>query len=233
MICSEDTQILVDAGITVKKVLEGLVALRRSPRIDALLITHSHSDHIRYCKEISEAFGVEVYAHYNTVPALGLKKVKPFDLHDFYIRDITVSPFALSHDVFCVGYNFYCAGSKVSVLTDTGCVDAKTLCELEGSKIAVLEANHDPELLKTNPNYSAPLKHRILSERGHLSNEASAEIAAHLVKTGTDSIILAHLSQENNYPELALDTVKKRLKAENLDCMLYVALQNKMSEEIG
>ncbi len=233
LIYSESTQILVDAGISAKKVLEGLTALKLAPQLDALLITHSHYDHIRYCNEIKEAFSAEVYAHRLTAEDMPSVKVNAFDFHDFYIRDITVSPFKLSHDVFCVGYNFFRCGSKVSVATDTGVIDDETLLRLEGSESAVIEANHDKNLLMSNPHYSLTLKRRILSDRGHLSNDASAEIAAFLVRTGTKNIMLAHLSEENNYPELALDTVGKRLKAERLSAFVTVALQHKMSDIIG
>lgn len=230
-ICNENTQILVDAGISVKKVLEGLVTLKKPPKIDGVLITHSHSDHIRYVREIKEAFDTEVFAYASTAAEIAdAPWIQPFDLRDFYVRDITVSPFKLSHDVFCVGYNLFSNGSKVSIATDTGIITAVTLERLQGSESVVIEANHDKELLLKNPRYSQALKHRILSDKGHLSNDASADVVAHLVRTGTKNIILAHLSEENNYPELALDTVLRRLAKENLSAKLSVALQHKMGE---
>lgn len=229
---SEETNLLIDAGVSVKKVVEGLDKIGVD-RIDALLVTHEHSDHIRYVREIAEHFSAQVYAHRATAPALCLDCVHAFDLRDFYIRDITVSPIELSHDVFCVGYNLFRSGSKVSVVTDTGIVKKENLQLLEGSETAVIEANHDERLLMQNPKYSAALKQRILSDRGHLSNDAAAALSAFLVRTGTKNIVLAHLSEENNYPELALDTVQKRLAAENLSCKLTVASQRKLGEKIG
>lgn len=232
---SDDTSLLIDAGISAKKVDEELEKLGLPRKIDALLITHEHFDHIRYIREITEHFSPEVYAHFNTAPALGQcgVSVHSFDLGDFFIRDITVSPIQLSHDVFCVGFNLFRAGSKVSVVTDTGIVTAENLQKLYGSETVVIEANHDKKLLMTNPRYSSVLKRRILSDRGHLSNDTTASIASFLVKTGAKNIVLAHLSEENNYPELALDVVRKTLEKENLHCNLFVAYQNRPSEKIG
>lgn len=227
------TSLLIDAGISPKRVLQGLTEMGVSPKIDALLITHEHIDHIRYVKEIQETFSVDVYAHKNTARALAdIIDLKIFDLHDFYIKGITVSPFQLSHDVYCIGYSFIREGKKVSILTDTGVVRNEVYLCLQGCETAVIEANHDEKLLMMNPKYSPALKHRILSDLGHLSNASAAKLAAALVEGGTENIILAHLSEENNYPELALDTVQKFLDEKHLTCRLSVAYQRKIGEKI-
>ena len=145
----------------------------------------------------------------------------------------TVSPFAVSHDVPCVGYTLSAAGKSLSAVTDIGKVTPKVLRAITGSDLVVLESNHDVEMLRRNAKYSAFLKKRILSSHGHLSNDECATAVCLLVASGTKQVILAHLSQENNCPELAFETTKKQLElrgyTEGKDIKVEVAEQNSLS----
>lgn len=147
--------------------------------------------------------------------------------------DITVTPFKVSHDVPCVGYSFLSGGSRITLATDTGKLSNRAMETLCDSDLVVIESNHDESLVRQNPNYSEFLKARILSECGHLSNNACAECVAQLADSGVKQVVLAHLSRENNYPELAFETCKNRLLRDNIvegrDLMLEVALHDRMS----
>ena len=131
-----------------------------------------------------------------------------------------------------MGYSFFGGNSKVTVATDIGHIRENLIPELTGSDMVLLEANHDVEMLKAGP-YPYPLKRRILGERGHLSNESAADLCVQLVKTGTRHILLGHLSQQNNLPELAYQTVKQILQENGItvdrDVTLSVASRHEHS----
>ena len=156
-----------------------------------------------------------------------------FDMQDFFVGEFTVTPFRASHDVPCVGYTLSAGGKSVSVVTDIGKVTPAVMKAITGSDLVVLESNHDAEMLKRNGKYSEFLKKRILSDKGHLSNDDCAETACLLAASGTKQIILAHLSEENNCPELAFETVCKKLESrgyeEGRDVKIDVAEQNALS----
>ena len=194
------------------------------PRSVSVLVTHSHVDHAGGLAAFVTKYGAEVYAEAATYDALVLKygvpagKVIAFRAGgDFFVGDVTVSPFKLSHDVPCVGYGLYCNGCKISVATDLGKISDKVVGLLSDSDLVMLEFNHDEEMLRRNPHYSDFLKARIKSDKGHLSNAAACRAAVKLVKSGVKQLILAHLSQENNIPELAYETLKNELERNGLE----------------
>ena len=129
---------------------------------------------------------------------------------DFIVGDIIVSPFQVSHDVPCCGYSFLSEGSKISVVTDLGYMPDYTLDGLVDSDAVLIESNYDSDLLRQNPMYSDYLKSRISGKNGHLSNVDSAECVARLVGAGVRNIILGHLSEQNNSPELALECTDRK-----------------------
>ena len=216
----ETTQakILVDDGISFSNLKNRLDQISVNPlEIDAILLTHEHSDHL---------YGIKTFLKKNKlakvyIPAFVQNYCLPsifefppsqvvwFTNSTFFIKDVLVNAFVLPHDShFCVGYNLVSENRKISIATDLGFVSLDTLKNLENSDILFLESNHDEKLLIKNPKYSAHLKKRILSNNGHLSNVASAQAICSLVKKGVKQVVLAHLSEENNTPELAYSTVK-------------------------
>ena len=233
-IASGTTAVLVDQGLSLAYV-EKCLRVLRAPATPAVVVTHAHADHIGGIPAFVKRFGASVYCSRAAYTELCMRGVPEPNLHmceeTFTVGDITVTPFAVSHDVPCCGYTFACDGGKVSVATDLGHAPKRVLDAMSDSGLVVLECNHDEELLKHNANYSYFLKRRILSERGHLSNAACAEAAVYLACRGVRKIILAHLSQENNSPEEAESTVRDRLAVAGCrDVRLEVALPDRMTE---
>lgn len=232
-IASSTTAVLVDEGLPVSRI-EGCLKVLGCPKIPALVVTHAHSDHIGQVPAFVRRYNSEVYCAEESYREL-MKKGVPYNRlmrfdGDFFIGDITVSPFPVSHDVPCLGYGFTAGGSKISVATDIGCVTDKVIGLLSDSDVVMLECNHDESLVLANAKYTQSLKRRILSARGHLSNAACAEAAVKLAGRGVKQIILAHLSKENNYPELAYSTVADTLSAAGFtDVAVEVAPPDKMT----
>lgn len=236
------TTILIDDGLSVKSLEEKLKQLDINPNsIDAILLTHEHSDHIYGVKSFLKKYKqAKIYIpsfaqnyYISSIMTLPVNQVEWYTSSDFYIKDVTISSFILPHDSnFCVGYSLYFGNKKISIATDLGFVSPETLNNLAGSDILFLESNHDEELLKRNVKYTAQLKKRILSNHGHLSNVACANALASLVKTGVKQVILCHLSEENNTPELAYNTIKTLLKRQGIiegdNVCVDVAFQNQV-----
>ena len=213
---TDSAKILVDIGLSCKETEKRLALLGVSGnQIDAILITHEHSDHIKGLDVFASKFNTNVYAHLDGWDAINSKIFKlkstqkwSFSESPFKIKDLTISAFKLPHDSkCCVGFTLECGTSKISIATDLGKIDQNVLSKISGSQLVYLEANHNIEMLKANPNYSALLKSRILGPRGHLSNFDCAKAIAHLTQTGTRQIVLSHLSRENNKPEVAYQDV--------------------------
>lgn len=211
---TDRTRLLVDAGVSGVRISGALRELCVEPeRIDGILITHEHSDHIKGAGIFSRKYDVPIYAREKTWCAmrreLGKLKeenIKVIEQEYFTVGDIDICHYSIPHDAADpAAYTFYAEGRKISVATDLGFVSEAVHTHLTGSDVVLIESNHDVEMLK-NGSYPWPLKKRILGERGHLSNDGAAELAAELALTGTRYIYLGHLSQENNEPELALRT---------------------------
>jgi len=218
---SDNAKILIDAGISESELRGRLLRAYVKPEeIDGILITHTHNDHICGLKNFVKRYGTQVYAHSAAAKDIakilgGYRCVAEIDESDFFVKDFTISPFRLNHDVYCLGYSVYCGGRKISVLTDLGTLPDAVLNNISDSDIVVIESNHDPLMLMANPSYPARLKARILGKSGHLSNEACAEAVLKLARCGARQIVLAHLSEKNNSPELAYNSVVYRLSEEN------------------
>ena len=206
--------ILVDIGKNAKQTTLALQEIGIAPeQIHAIFITHEHSDHIAGLNVFCKRHKTPVYASLGTLEALDdagkLAGGFPvFQIQDYAdIGDYHVSCFHISHD--CaegLGYSIVLPGGvKVSTATDTGYVTPEVEESLLGSKVVLLESNHDIAMLENGP-YPYPLKRRILGECGHLSNDAAADMACKLIDSGTEQILLGHLSKENNLPELAYQT---------------------------
>ena len=211
-----DTRILIDAGLTGKAVTEALASIRVLPEsLNGILITHEHSDHVKAAGILSRKYRIPIYANEPTWNAMakGLGDVHPslrrvFDTdNDFFIGEMSVSPFSIPHDAAQpVGYRVFAGGRSIATATDMGYLHKEVLKRIAGSDIVLLESNHDPDMLLQNPRYSQTLKNRILGRHGHLSNDMCAEGIMKLYETGVRHVVLGHLSAENNTPELALET---------------------------
>ncbi len=211
--------ILIDAGISARRIVAGLRELGLEPGgVAAVLITHEHSDHIAglpvLCRQLrAELYTAEPTARQISYRTAGLEeRFRVFDPGErFAIGDLVVGSFATSHDCACpVGYTVTDGSRRLALCTDTGRITRPMLEAVQGADTLVAEFNYDVDLLRAGP-YPAYLKERILGDRGHLSNEMGGRLAASAVERGTTRVVLAHLSKENNLPSVALRAAKTAL----------------------
>lgn len=217
-----DTRLLVDCGHSARAVAEMLAAIGESiENINGILITHEHSDHIKGAGMVAKKYGVPIYANSGTWKAMRTKPgfesvnerlVRVFRTdEDFFINEAEVSAFAIPHDAASpVGYSIMYAGRKITLATDIGHVDASWLSKAEESDVILIESNHDTDMLM-NCSYPAWLKKRIAGRLGHLSNADCGGVLAHLAKGGIRRFILAHMSEEANLPEIAIERAMEQL----------------------
>ena len=215
---SEQTHMLVDIGISGKKMEAGLNSIDLTGRdLDGILITHEHSDHIKGLGVIARRYGLPVYATEGTIDAMlesgSLGKLPEGIFHEiredepFHVKDLTINPFGIPHDAAQpVGYRVECGDSSVGIATDLGKYDEYIVENLQNLDALLLEANHDIRMLQVG-RYPYYLKQRILGDRGHLSNENAGRLLCRLLHDNMKAIFLGHLSRENNYEELAYETV--------------------------
>lgn len=216
---SENNHILIDAGISGKRVEAGLKELElKGTDVNGILITHEHSDHIKGLGVLARKYEIPIYATPGTAAAIremdGLGKINgelfveiqadtPFD-----IGDLKLSPFSISHDAAePVAYRITCEGRSAAVATDLGVYTDYTVDHLKELDVLLLEANHDIHMLEVG-GYPYYLKRRIAGERGHLSNESAGKLLCQVLHDNLKAVLLGHLSKENNYAELARETVK-------------------------
>lgn len=218
----EDTHILVDAGISGKRIAEGLVSIGVSPgELKAVLITHDHSDHVQGAAVMANKYGIPLYGTRGTLSYIAkhatrgvsealLRPVKPED--GFKIGDISIMPFTTSHDAIDpINYTLSAGGCKLGMATDLGEYTEHTIEKLKGSDALYLESNHDYNMLMVGP-YPYSLKQRVHSALGHLSNDDAAELVLKVQNGNLKNIVLAHLSKENNFPQLAESTMEAAIK---------------------
>ena len=225
LVCGDGAAVLIDAGISCRRILASLDRLTFDPAaLSAIVITHEHSDHVCGLDVLQRRLGVPVYASRGTARQLAYRipfapgDLRPFSAGEsFSLGALTVGSFPTSHDAAdSVGYTFTCGGARLAHATDLGVVTPAVLDAVLGSDAVVVETNHDVELLRSGP-YPYPLKERILGERGHLCNEAGAELAARAAQAGAGLVILAHLSRQNNSPQHALTAVRRGMEAAGID----------------
>lgn len=231
---SSNSKILIDAGVSGKKIEEGLASIGTSPdEIDAILVTHEHSDHISSIGFISKKYDIPVYASNLTWTQLEGQSVKmnpsnriTFEIDNcFSIGNLDIIPFKIPHDAIepC-GFSIFGEGKKITVATDIGHINSYLSENMKKSDMLLLESNHDVEMLRCG-KYPWFLKRRILSEKGHLCNEDASKTIVSLVESGMKKFLLGHLSAENNFPELALQTVTNSLNEIGVTIGLDVFLE--------
>ena len=223
--------ILIDAGISAKRICCGLAELGIDPgALAAILVTHEHSDHIAGLPVLCRKVGADIYATEATARQIcyrtaGLEeRFRVFEPGErFAVGGLVADSFATSHDCACpVGYALTDGVRKLALCTDTGVITRQMLEGVQGSRLLIGEFNYDPDMLRSGP-YPAHLKERILGDWGHLSNETGAKLAAWAAGQGTEKIVLAHLSKENNLPRLALEAARRALESAGLSAGLYAA----------
>lgn len=202
-----DTYIMVDCGISCRRICSALNDINISPeKVNAILITHEHSDHINGLRVFSSKYRTPVYAGKATLDCInapGSEKIPVSHGEEFKIGDITVMPFDLPHDaVQPLGYTFMYRRKKIAVATDMGRIMRDIAYILKDSDFVFIESNHDREML-LNGEYPYQLKQRITGAYGHLSNEQCSKLITALAREGTKKFMLGHLSLNNNTPELA------------------------------
>lgn len=215
----EHTHLLVDTGISKKRVEQGLSELGiKGDELDGILVTHEHIDHIQGLGVFCRKYKTPVFATKGTIEGIkecsSLGKLPEGILHEinvderFRLGELAVCPFAISHDARQPsGYRIESGKKAVAVATDLGTYDSYIVENLKKLDAVVLEANHDVHMLEVGP-YPYPLKKRVMGELGHLSNELSGRLLCDILHDGLRSVVLGHLSKENNYAELAYETVK-------------------------
>ncbi len=223
---SENTKLLIDAGVSLKKIEKGLESLNiSSSSLDGILVTHEHIDHIQSLGNLSKKFNLPVFANSETFDAMpkqtdkiateNINKIKTNE--KFCINDIEINSFSIPHDAAnpC-GFTLSCGNDKISVATDMGHITKDILKHLEGSKFILIESNYDPEVLKCS-KYPFDLKRRISGPNGHLPNETAGKVINYLIHDNLKCALLGHLSKESNCPELAYQTVANEIISSGTD----------------
>ncbi len=245
---TDNTHILIDAGISNKRIEQGLNDIGvKGSELDGVFITHEHSDHVKGLGVLARKHGVPIYATKETLEEIGQMKYLgdyPKDLfHPIMpdalvcIGDMEVKPFSIDHDAANpVAYRIKSGQKSAAVATDMGHFDQYIIEHLQGLDALVLESNHDVRMLETGP-YPYYLKRRILSDHGHLSNDNAGRLLNHILHDNMKHILLGHLSKENNYEELAYETVKLEIDQGDSqycsgDFAISVAKRDEMSQII-
>ncbi|MBE7064630.1 MAG: MBL fold metallo-hydrolase [Ruminococcaceae bacterium] len=219
----KDTKLLIDAGVSCTRIEKALREIGEAAcDIQAILITHEHQDHIAGAGTLSRRFNIPIYAASGTWDKINsdklLTKIQTENKVSisagsaFNVGSLSVSPFNIPHDAAMpVAYSIRNDCRKISVVTDMGFVTDEIRENVFGSDLAMIESNHDIEMLKRGP-HPWHLKNRILSRTGHLSNDYAADFVTYLASCGTKHFVLGHLSDKNNVPSLAYDTVRISLE---------------------
>lgn len=216
---TEDCHVLIDAGISGKRIEEGLNSFElKTEEMQGILVTHEHIDHIAGLGVLARRYGLPIYATAGTVDAiLNTKSVGKIDKdlfceitpgEEFWIGELTIEPISISHDAAePVAYKVKNGEKSAAVITDLGTYDEHIIEKMKNLDVLLLEANHDVHMLQVGA-YPYPLKQRILGDRGHLSNELSGRLLGEVLHDKFKTVVLGHLSKENNYPALAYETVR-------------------------
>lgn len=217
------TTILIDAGFSALRLRQRMLSVGVNPdSIDAILLTHEHGDHCAGLAQFTKKHPVRVYGTRHTCMYLrdtlpGVAWTYVEKEHSFAVGDLVITPFGISHDaVDPVGFRIENSTSTLGYLSDTGCVTNGILSHLQEVHTLFVESNYDPELLQKTPKRPWPLKQRIASRHGHLSNGQAGELVAEIADNTLENIILCHLSRESNTEEIALASMNKTIEQSRL-----------------
>lgn len=220
---SGKAKILIDAGVSCQRISKALATIGvELDEINAILITHEHIDHTKGLTTISKKFNTPIYATQKTWANMESLNVVSSCKHyfnaneDFDIDDLHIHPFSIPHDAAdpC-GFSVFADNKKITVATDIGHIDETLFNEMNGSDMLLIESNYDDNTLLYG-SYPYFLKKRILSDTGHLSNESTGKLVKRLYENGVTKFVLGHLSKENNFPELAYQTVLNEINSSDL-----------------
>ena len=222
IVASARTRLLVDAGLSCRETLKRMAAADEDPQgLTAILISHEHSDHTSGLPVLARKLKIPVYMTGATNDTWGrqcgekqthLERLELFSSgHSFQIGDIQVTPFTIPHDAADpVAFTFRVDGVKLAIVTDFGYISANVRDHIRDSDVLMVESNHDLEMLRVGP-YPWSVKQRVMSRVGHLSNAALAEFFSSDYDGAAAFVVLAHLSEQNNHPEIARDTAERAL----------------------
>jgi phosphoribosyl 1,2-cyclic phosphodiesterase len=233
-------RILIDGGLSARQIVLRLEQCGIAPeQLDGVLLTHEHGDHVCGLEVLCRRFDAPIYA--NALTAEAVRCDGPLDRHrnwrifrtgsEFSICDILVQTFPVPHDaVDPIGFVFHAGSSRLGFITDLGYATKMLVERLRGVHTLVIETNHDEKLLQNDKHRPWPVKQRIQSRHGHLSNNAAAGVIEQLLPGRIERIVLGHLSRDCNTPELALGTVRGSLaKCGKIDMELHCATQSDLS----
>jgi phosphoribosyl 1,2-cyclic phosphodiesterase len=236
LVATQRTRVLVDAGLSVRELSRRLAAIGHQPeRIDAVVVTHEHSDHVAGLARLSRKYNVPVYATWLAAPRLDFGDHPP-PLEIFQagsripVGDLEIQTFTLPHDaVDPLGLCFEHAGVKIAIVTDLGYVTDSVRYHLRGAHALLLEANHDLDMLKVGP-YPWSVKQRVMGRMGHLSNDGMCDFLLRDLDSSVARLVLGHLSEHNNHPELVRMMALRVLERRGLNLPLCIASQNEPTD---
>lgn len=236
---TKQTKLLIDVGISIKTLKErlGLIGIDLG-QIDAIIITHEHTDHIKGLERIASEGKIPVFVNSDTACAItsSVKKIPRFKIFStgeyFCFGDIEILPFSIPHDAADpVGFTIHLEGLKVGICADLGFVSTSIVQTLKKCDYLYVEANHQPSMVYASER-PAIYKQRVLGRQGHLSNEECSYLIEQIFHPNLKQIYLAHLSSECNHPDVALEIMQKKLNILQADTKVCIAFQQQLSQPI-
>lgn len=235
-VSSEKTRVLVDAGLSKRETFQRLASIGEDPaKLDAILITHEHSDHVAGLVTLAKSLDIPVYLSNFTAPTIAWGEYQPkIELFQsgssFTVGDLDVSSFTIPHDAIDpVGFTLRSQGIKVGIATDLGYITDSIKFHLKETDLLLLESNHDLEMLKVGP-YPWALKQRVMGRRGHLSNDHACQYVKKEMDSRTSTLILGHISENNNHPEIVRLVASQALHGRELFTRLVIAEPRQQTE---
>jgi phosphoribosyl 1,2-cyclic phosphodiesterase len=236
LVSTARTKLLVDAGLSRRETCARLASIGEDPaKIGAILISHEHSDHVAGLPVLAKQLRVPVYLTHRTAPSIVWNGYEP-KLETFQagtrivIGDLEIDTFSIPHDAIDpIGFRIRAAGVSIGLVTDLGYIPDSIKFHLRRTDLLLLESNHDVEMLKVGP-YPWPVKQRIMSRNGHLSNDATCEFIRSELDSSTTTLVLGHLSEHNNYPALVRLCAEQALAGRALFTKLVIAEQGRPTE---